>query len=34
MNIFEYSKAENERGAKLFGIPIIEQTSDYMTAER
>ena len=34
MKIYEYIKGENERAAKLFGIPIMEQTSDYMTAER
>lgn len=34
MKIYEYIKGENERTAKLFGIPIMEQTSDYMTAER
>lgn len=34
MKIYEYTKGENERAAKLFGIPIMEQTSDYMTAER
>lgn len=34
MKIYEYIKGENERAAKLFGIPIVEQSSDYMTAER
>ena len=34
MKIYEYIKGENERTAKLFGVPIMEQTSDYMTAER
>lgn len=34
MKIYEYTKGENERTAKLFGIPIMEQTSDYVTAER
>lgn len=34
MKIYEYTKGENERVAKLFGIQIMEQTSDYMTAER
>ena len=34
MKIYEYIKGENERTAKLFGFPIMEQTSDYMTAER
>lgn len=34
MQIFEYIKNENTRTAKFLGIPIMEQTSDYMTAER
>ena len=34
MKIYEYIKGENERAAKLFGIPIMEQTSDYMTEHR
>lgn len=34
MKIYEYIRGENERTAKLFGFPIMEQTSDYMTAER
>lgn len=34
MKLYEYIKGENERTAKLFGFPIMEQTSDYMTAQR
>jgi hypothetical protein len=34
MKIYEYIKTESERTAKLFGFPIMEQTFDYMTAER
>ncbi len=34
MKIFEYRKSENKSVAKLFGFPIMEQTSDYMTTER
>lgn len=34
MKIFEYIREENERTAKLFGIPVMKQTSDYMTSER
>lgn len=34
MGIFEYIRNDNERLAKLFGFTIMEQTSDYMTAER
>lgn len=34
MKIYEYIKGENKRTAKLFGLTIMEQTSDYMTSER
>lgn len=34
MKLYEYIKEENERTAKIFGIPVMKQTSDYMTAER
>ena len=34
MKIYEYIKSEDERTAKLFGFPVMEQTSDYMTSER
>ncbi len=34
MKIYEYIKGDNKRTAKLFGFPIMEQTFDYMTAER
>ena len=34
VKFYEYVKGENERTAKLFGIPVMKQTSDYMTAER
>lgn len=34
LKIYEYIRGENERTAKIFGLPIMEQTSDYMTAER
>lgn len=34
MKIYEYIREENERTAKLFGIPVMKQTSDYITAER
>lgn len=34
MKIYEYIRGENERTAKLFGFPIMEYTSDYMTSER
>lgn len=34
MKLFEYKKDENERVAKIFGIPVMKQTSDYMTSER
>ncbi len=34
MKIYEYIKGENERVTRIFGIPIVEQSSDYMTAER
>lgn len=34
MKFYENIKYENERVIKILGIPIIEQTSDYMTAER
>lgn len=34
MKIYEYFKDEEKRTAKLFGFPIMEQTADYMTAER
>lgn len=33
MKIYEYIKKENKRTFKLFGFPIMEQTSDYITAE-
>ncbi|MCD7780600.1 MAG: hypothetical protein LUH05_08015 [Candidatus Gastranaerophilales bacterium] len=34
MKIYKYEKEENKGTAKLFGFPILEQTSDYMTSER
>lgn len=34
VKIYEYTKGENERTAKILGFPIMKQTSDYMTAER
>lgn len=34
MKIYEYIRGENERIAKIFGLPIIKQTSDYRTSER
>ena len=34
MKVYEYIKGENKRTAKVFGIPIMEQTSDYMTEHR
>lgn len=34
MKFYENIKYENERVIKILGIPIIEQSSDYMTAER
>lgn len=34
MKIYEYKREENERTALIFGIPVMKQTSDYMTSER
>lgn len=34
MKLYEYIKSEDTRTAKLLGFPVMEQTSDYMTAER
>lgn len=34
MKIYEYIKGENERTALIFGLPVMKQTSDYMTSER
>lgn len=34
MKIYEYKRGENERTALIFGIPVMKQTSDYMTSER
>jgi len=34
MKIYEYIRGENERTTKIFGFPILKQTSDYMTAQR
>lgn len=34
MKFFEYKKENLERYAKVFGITIMKQSSDYMTAER
>jgi hypothetical protein len=34
MKIYEYIRGENDRTIKLFGCPIMEQTSDYMTSIR
>lgn len=34
LKLYEYIRGENERTAKIFGLPVMEQTSDYMTAER
>lgn len=34
MKFYEYIKKEDERTAKLFGFPIMKQTSNYVTTER
>lgn len=34
MKIYEYKREENERTVLIFGIPVMKQTSDYMTSER
>ena len=33
MKVFERNKHDKEEKFKILGIPIFEQTSDYMTAE-
>lgn len=34
MKLYEYIKEENKKTIKIFGIPVVKQTSDYMTSER
>lgn len=34
MKLYEYIREENTRFLKILGIPVLEQTSDYMTDER
>lgn len=34
MKFFEYIKEENKSTAKILGFPLLEQTSDYVTAEK
>lgn len=34
MKIYEYIREENKRTAKIFGFPVLVQTSDYMTTDR
>lgn len=34
MKIYEYIRDENERTAKIFGIPVLKQTSGRITSER
>ena len=34
MKIYECIREENERTIKIFGFPVMKQTSDYMTSER
>lgn len=34
MKFFEYIKEENERIAKVFGLPVMKRTTNYMSSER
>lgn len=34
LKFYEYIKEENKRTAKILGVPVLVQTSDYMTAAR
>lgn len=34
MKLYEYVKEENKRTAKIFGIPVMKQTTDYFTEEK